>query len=201
MKKLKFSFAFLKKLPEKEKRITLSTMITLSRIILVVPIIYAMAYAQWSWAFWLFILASITDTLDGTLARLFNEKTFLGACLDPLADKLLVISCFFTLAFVQSPFLVIPGWFFALVLIKELVTVVGALALYWRKGYLEIKPTRIGKSTTFVQLIFIGWLFLCHFCHWMPIKTYYAALIGISLLMVISLIQYIRIGLRYLVAA
>ncbi len=195
---IKLNLRFFKRLPAKEKRITLSTMFTFLRIMLTPLIVWAMIVQYWGAAFLMFLIASITDLLDGLLARWLSEQTFLGACLDPIADKFLILSCFFSLAFIQSPLFTIPLWFVSLVLIKELVLVGGAILLFVIKGHIEVRPRLLGKLTTVVQMSFIIWLFACYFFKWVPIKTYYTML-GVLLLMVFaSLIQYTVIGIRAL---
>jgi cardiolipin synthase len=194
MKKL--SFQFFKKLPDHEKKITLSSWITIARIFSVPFIVAAMITGYWGFAFGLFSIAAFTDILDGNLARWRNEKTFLGACLDPLADKFLVLSVFFTLAFVQSPLFSVPLWFVLLVLFKEIILIVGSFVLYYLRGHIEIQPTLLGKSTTVVQMGFIMWLFACYFFAWVPIKTYYSMLGIVLILVFVTLAQYVRIGIR-----
>jgi cardiolipin synthase len=191
---LKFDFSFFKKLSAREKRLTIPTILTISRIILVPFIVIAMIVHHWGFAFWFFVIAALTDTVDGSLARLSGEKTFLGTCLDPVADKLLILSCFFTLAFVQSPLFTIPLWFVLLVLTKELIVIGGALIILLLGGRLNICPTWLGKITTVAQISFIIWLFACYFFHWLPIKTYHSMLGIVILLTLLSLIQYVRIG-------
>ncbi len=193
---IKLNIRFFKRLPPHEKRITISTLFTILRIILTPFIVAAMIWQAWGMAFILFLVASLSDVVDGYLARTLKEKTFLGACLDPIADKFLILSCFFSLAFIQSPLFSIPLWFVLLVLIKELILVGGALLVFVVKGHIEIRPRLLGKLTTFVQMVFIVWLFACYFFKWVPIKTYYTML-GVLLVMVFaSLIEYTRIGLR-----
>lgn len=194
----KFNLKLLKTLPDSEKRITLSTIVTLVRIILVPFIVWSMVAQHWGAAFWLFVIAAFTDVLDGNIARWFNQKTFLGACLDPIADKILLISCFVTLAFAQSPLFGIPIWFVLLVLIKDLIVVIGSTALFVVKKHLDVAPTVLGKLTTFVQVCFITWLFACYFFCWLPIKTYAFMLVAVSMFVIVTLIQYIKLGLQQL---
>src|SRR5690349_20790870 len=114
MKKInltKFTLRIFRRLPEAEKRITIPTLFTILRIVLVPIIVGAMVAGWWGCAFLFFVVACLTDVIDGLLARLLNEKTLFGAFLDPIADKLLLISCFFTLAFVTTPLFLIPRWF------------------------------------------------------------------------------------------
>lgn len=185
----------LKNLPSHEKRLTISTWITLARIILTPFIVIGMVTSNWGIAFWLFVIASLCDILDGNLARLLNQQTFLGACLDPIADKILLISCFFTLTFIKTPLFSIPRWFFVIILVKELIIIAGSFFIYHKRGHLEVHPTWLGKGTTVAQTVFITWLFACYFFHWMPVKTY-SFMLGILLVMSLgTLVQYIAIGL------
>ena len=158
----------------------------------------AMVTHYWGVAFSLILFAAITDVVDGFLARNFNQKTFLGACLDPIADKVLILSCYFTLAFCQSPLFTIPGWFVWLVLLKEILLLGFAFSFWMFKGWLKVEPTLLGKLTMAVQVIFIIWLFACYFFHWLPVKTYFFMLGLVLLLVLSSLIQYATIGYRYL---
>jgi CDP-diacylglycerol--glycerol-3-phosphate 3-phosphatidyltransferase len=195
----KINFRLLRQIPAEHKRITIPTVFTLLRIALVPIIVGAMVMQHWGIAFSLFMVASCSDMLDGYLARMRNERTFLGACLDPIADKLLLLACFFTLAFVQSPLFVIPRWFVWFVLCKELLLVAGVVWVLIYKGYLEIvQPTMLGKLTTVAQIGFIMWLFACYFFAWVPIKTYYISLGILFVLVGASFVQYARIGLRIL---
>jgi phosphatidylglycerophosphate synthase len=107
----RFTLRIFNRLPDAEKRITIPTLFTLTRIIIVPVIIDAMINDRWGIAFFFFVFACVTDLIDGFLARLLNEKTFLGACLDPVADKLLLLSCFSTLAFVSTPLFSVPPSF------------------------------------------------------------------------------------------
>ena len=190
----KFSFSLLKKLPPHEKKITFSTVLTLIRLALIPFIVIAMILQMWHVAFLLFIVAGITDVLDGWSARWFNQRTFLGAALDPLADKALMIAVFATLSFAQSPLFTIPHWFVMLVLFKELIQIAGSVYIYLRKGHLTIAPTWLGKSLGLVQTAFISWLFACYFFHWVPVKTYFVMLATVTFLVVLTFIDYMRIG-------
>lgn len=183
-------------LPAHEVRITIPTLFTLLRMCLSPFVVATMIVGYWNYAFFFFLIAAVTDSIDGMLARFWNEQTFLGACLDPIADKLLILSCFSTLAFVDTPLFPIPYWFVLFVLGKEIMQLTGAVFIYCVHGFLDVRPTLLGKITTFVQMGFIIWLFACYFLHWFPLKTYYVML-GIMLVFVgASFGQYIRIGLR-----
>lgn len=197
IKKIKsINLRLLHQLPAEQKRITSATWVTFMRIVLTPIIVVAMIMQQWGVAFWLFVLASVSDFLDGYIARLRDERTFLGACLDPIADKALLLSCFFTLAFVQSPLFAIPVWFVWFVLFKEILLVGGSLVVLARTGNLRVQPTLLGKVTTFAQMGFITWLFACYFFKWVPIKTYYTSLGILFTLVAVTFVQYVVIGVR-----
>ena len=165
----KFSFHLFKNLPAREKKITVSTMLTLIRLALI-PFI---------------VIAMIQDVLC----------TFLGAALDPITDKLLVIAIFFTLAFIQPFLFRIPLWFVIGVLLKELIQITGAIIIYSKRGYLHIAPTFLGKANGVVQTIFITWLFTCYFFNWAPFKTYYVLLTLVAAFVVLTFVDYVRIGM------
>jgi len=192
----KITTRLLSKLPQEEKRITISTLFTIGRIVLTPFIVGAMIIGQWGVAFWLFVTAALFDVIDGNLARLLDEQTFLGACLDPIADKILLISCFTTLAFVQSLPFPIPLWFVLLVLFRDVTIMLASFTIFWFKGHLEVNPTVLGKATTVAQVWFIIWLFACYFFGWLPVKTYYTALGILFSLIVLSSSQYLYMGLK-----
>ncbi len=161
-------------------------------------IVAAFVMHAWTMGFILFLVAASTDILDGLLARWYNEKTFLGAFLDPIADKILIVSCFFTLALVQSPLFSIPWWFVAIIAIKELIVLGGSWFIVYHEGQLDIVPRLLGKYAMFAQVVFIIWVFVCYFFDLHPIKTYYAVIVLLIILVIAALLDYIRLGLRYL---
>ncbi len=190
----KLTARLFKNLPPHETRMTLSTVLTLLRIVLTPFIVAAMVMNFWGAAFWLFVISSALDVLDGNVARWLKQETFLGACLDPIADKILLISCFTTLAFVQSPLFTIPHWFVVLVLLKELIVLGGSFSIFFIRGHLIVHPTILGKATTVAQTGFVVWLFACYFFGWVPLKTYDVALGLLFSLIILSLVQYMRLG-------
>jgi cardiolipin synthase len=195
---IKLNIHFFRRLPAKEKKITFPTFLTITRIIATPIIVVMMLCHYWGIALMLFAGAAITDLLDGNIARWRGEQTVLGACLDPIADKILILSCLFALTFVQSPLFAIPVWFLAIVLLKELILVVGAIFIYAAIGHIKVQPMLLGKVTTCFQMVFIAWLFSCYFFAWLPIKTYYTML-GLMLILVIaSFVQYTVMGIQWL---
>lgn len=100
-------------------------------------------------AFWLFMLAAISDGLDGMIARLFRARSKLGAWLDPLADKALLVGCFVAMAIVG----LVPLWLVALILLRDITIILGlAVLLVMLRERLSIQPLWVGKLNTAMQL-------------------------------------------------
>ncbi|MFH1478390.1 MAG: CDP-alcohol phosphatidyltransferase family protein [Candidatus Omnitrophota bacterium] len=108
-------------------------------------------------AFGIFALASLTDAIDGGIARSRDQITELGVILDPIADKILIISAFISLSAIKNlPIdLKIPAWIVLIVLSRDIIIVLGALIIYFIKGTVKIRPSILGKITTFFQMIAI----------------------------------------------
>lgn len=186
------------RIPLSTKIFTISNVLTVMRIVCA-PIIVAALWARW-WraSFLLFILAAGTDLLDGYLARLLNEPTVLGTYLDPLADKILVSSCFSTLWLIQFPSLPIPWWFVGVVLGRELLLILGGIYLVRRGVGAAVRPSRGGKVTMAGYSLLIVWIFACYFGDWQPVRTYYCVLMIVTTLSLYSLGGYCRRAWRAL---
>lgn len=122
--------------------------ITLLRVVLIPFYIDLMIYGYYGQALVVFLVACVTDALDGLIARLTKTQTELGAFLDPMADKLLIISAFVTLVLIGR----LPVWLVIIVVSRDVILVLGSLALYLMGHKLVIKPSIIGKTTTVLQL-------------------------------------------------
>lgn len=130
--------------------------LTTLRILAIPLFIILVSYDYHFLALFLFVCAAVTDALDGFLARALQQKTALGAYLDPMADKLLITSTFVTFSILK----LVPLWLTILVLSRDIIISIGMLMLLVNSCPLEIHPTIISKCTTTVQLITIG-LVLC----------------------------------------
>ncbi|MBU4376303.1 MAG: CDP-alcohol phosphatidyltransferase family protein [Candidatus Omnitrophica bacterium] len=102
----------------------------------------------------IFLVAVITDAVDGFIARRYSQITSLGILLDPLADKFLLAVSFITLSLVAygPAHLKIPPWVLVIVLTRDLFILTGAAVIYFVYGYVEFKPSMLGKVTTFFQM-------------------------------------------------
>ena len=131
-------------------------LICLARIVLVIPIIRSLWQEQFLLSLLLIIIAGLSDILDGYLAKKNNWRSYLGAVLDPAADKILLVSLFLTL---QSMDL-IPLWLTLTVIIRDLMIVFGLSLYRYFVGVPKPKPTRISKLNTTIQLVFIIFVIL-----------------------------------------
>lgn len=130
--------------------ITIPNLISIFRLVLVPIAIDAILSGRFDIAFWVFLVAGVSDGIDGFIARTFDQRSELGSYLDPLADKLLLVSIFVTLAVIG----VIPVWLAILVLSRD-VLIVGAVVLSWGLGRrLPIQPIMVSKANTMAQIGF-----------------------------------------------
>lgn len=131
---------------------TIPNLITIARLIIVPLIIVMMTQQNWQFAFALFAIAGISDAVDGAIARRFDMRSELGAYLDPLADKALLVSIYVTLAIIG----VLPTWIAILVVSRD-VMIVSAIILSWVMDKpVAINPLMISKMNTTVQIAFAG---------------------------------------------
>ena len=111
------------------------------------------------WAAAVFGIAAISDAIDGWVARRFNMQTRLGAILDPLADKLLMLAAILSLSFTDWPQR-FPLWFPLIVIFRDLSSIGGAFIVDHFAGKCHVKPHWTGKVATFGQIAAISWLLL-----------------------------------------
>ena len=124
-------------------------MLTLVRILTIPAFLILLTSGRPGLALAVFVGGGVTDALDGAIARLTDTKTELGAILDPLADKLLLLSSFCVLAFME----LVPNWLTVLVLFRDVFLLAGYFFLFVFTGeWIEVRPSVIGKMTTFFQL-------------------------------------------------
>jgi cardiolipin synthase len=124
-------------------------LISIGRVILVGPVVWALLEGRFGLAMVLFLVAGASDGLDGYLAKRFDWRSRLGGILDPLADKFLLVSTFICLGWLGH----LPVWLVGLVLLRDLVIVVGALVYHFRVARFQAEPTLISKLNTLMQII------------------------------------------------
>lgn len=109
----------------------------------------------------IFAVASFSDALDGYIARRYQQKTELGAVLDPLADKALLVATLVLLSRDNgSAFEQLPLWFPVLVISRDALLIAGAVVIHLHVGKVVARPRLVGKCATFFQMITLGWILL-----------------------------------------
>lgn len=132
--------------------LSIPNLITLARVLSVPIIVWAITSGEMMIAFILFVLAGISDAVDGFLAKRFNMASELGAYLDPLADKALIVSIYVSLGIAGA----IPRWLIIFVVARDIM-IVSAVMLSWLIGRpMEVKPLMVSKLNTGAQIVFAG---------------------------------------------
>ncbi len=128
-------------------------LLTILRLLGAPLCIWLIAQNQLDFAFWTFFAVSITDWLDGYLARRWQATSKLGQILDPIADKSLIMSVYLALGLLAF----IPIWLTALVLLRDLLILLSSSSiLLMRRVKMNLAPTLIGKISTTAQMLFVG---------------------------------------------
>jgi len=135
----------------------LANKISIARIILIPFFIAAIVYSRLNIALIFFILAIISDGADGFIARALKQKTKLGTILDPMADKLLLISAYICLSVADTipAWLKMPHYVPIIIISRDVIIVLGSVTIHLIRGELNVSPSIIGKITTFFQMITI----------------------------------------------
>lgn len=169
--------------------------LTVLRILLIPLFVSLLVYRRPGSALVVFCLASLTDLLDGYVARRRGSQSRLGAFLDPMADKLLLTASFVTLTYLRR----LPFWITAVVISRDVILVVGAALIHMTGGQIYPSPTRAGKLSTFFQITTVLAAVLTPYA---PAPRVLKTIIWITAAFTVaSGLQYITRGMRYLNAA
>lgn len=125
--------------------------ISIIRIFLVVPVVVLILRDDYVTALVLFVIAGVSDGIDGFLAKRFQWQSRLGSILDPIADKLLIVSSYAAVAWVG----LIPLWLWLTILLRDLIIVCGGLAYHFMIGKFEMAPSLISKFNTVMQIVLL----------------------------------------------
>src|SRR5215210_7348694 len=148
--------------PVSSRILTLPNLLTMFRMALIPVFVSLLFSRKFAWALGVFILAGLTDGLDGLLARRLNQSSQLGTILDPIADKLLLVTSFVVLsvpAISPQPLprhFPIPFWVTVVVISRDIFIVVGAAAINIVTGFRRFRPSWLGKINTTVQILAIA---------------------------------------------
>jgi cardiolipin synthase (CMP-forming) len=133
---------------------TTANQLTILRIVFVPVFIILLVYHELGWALATFILAGLTDVLDGVIARRFGQKTSIGAVLDPIADKLLMASSILILSLPQMEFHnTIPRWLLIVIIFRDVFILLVSLIVVLMVGWRVFTPSPYGKISTFMQVL------------------------------------------------
>lgn len=137
--------------------LTIPNLLTLLRLFLIPVFLVASFHGAFLLAFVVFITAAITDILDGMIARRFNQRSRLGAILDPAADKGLMIAAYLYYTFADNLRIVaVPGWLTFVVFIRDVLIISFAYLLYTRVQVKRFPPSWAGKTSTVLQAAAMG---------------------------------------------
>ncbi len=170
----------------------LANWLTVLRILLIPVFVALLVYRKPGAALVVFTAAALTDLADGYVARRYGGGSRLGAFLDPLADKLLLVASFATLTYLR----VLPAWIMIVVVSRDAILMLGALLIHMVGGRIYPQPTLTGKLATFFQILTVLGGLLAHYFAWAVIPR--AVIWLAAAFTVISGLQYIVHGMRYL---
>jgi len=167
--------------------------LTLGRMLLVAPLVYLLLTGAYGAALVVALIVGLSDWLDGALARRFGWQSEFGGMLDPLADKLLMVSVFATLAWMG----VLPAWLLVLVIARDLAIVAGGVAYHYRVERFRAEPTRLSKANTACQVLLM-WVLLTRLAGLaVPDRVIDALVWLVAALVLATLVQYVVVwGLR-----
>lgn len=128
---------------------TIPNLISVFRLLLVPAVVWQIIEHDMFWAFWLFVIAGVSDAVDGIIARHLDGASELGAYLDPLADKALMVTIYVCLAIVDE----LPAWLVIIVVSRDIL-IVGAVLLSWTMDRpVKIRPLMVSKANTVAQIV------------------------------------------------
>lgn len=174
--------------------LNIPNLITLGRVILVPVVFWLLVSGQTQLAFLAFVTAGVSDAIDGFIAKRFGLSTELGAYLDPLADKLLLVSMYVALGFMSA----LPSWLVIAVVSRDILIVLGVLLAWLLNHPIRISPHAVSKANTVAQIVLAGTV-LADDGFGLGLETLRIALVWITgVLTIASLAVYLRAWLRHM---
>lgn len=180
----------------KDSNLTIPNVLTIIRILLTPGFVMAYSGERFDLAWGLFAVAGLTDALDGFLARLLKQRSWLGAILDPLADKILLDTSYICLALNGW----LPNWISILVVTRD-VLIIGGLALLRFLGVAvdqKIRPSWASKATTLFQILLVLFVMLQQSLDISYPAIFWSLAVMTVILTTLSGADYVHIGFKYL---
>lgn len=140
--------------------LTVANQLTIARMALAPLLVLLIVYREFTWALVVFVVAGITDLLDGLIARLGHQRTTLGAMLDPMADKVLLTSSFVALTWGSDVQFRIPMWLTVVTLSRDAIILVSVIIINLTVGRRVFQPSLLGKLSTISQIATAGTVLL-----------------------------------------
>lgn len=171
--------------------VTIPNLLTVIRMALIPLFVTMLFYQRFGWAIAIFVTAGVTDGLDGLLARRFDQKSQIGTILDPIADKLLLVTSFIVLSLPAiypqplSRHLPIPFWVTAAVLSRDIFIVVGSAVINVVTGFRGFRPSQLGKINTVLQIFAVLLVLVCARTPWLSgyiLPTTYALTFALAVI-------------------
>ena len=172
---------------------TIANLITMLRIMLLFRLLSGRSSAMSKWQrFLLFLLAGLSDAVDGAVARYFDQQSEFGTILDPIADKMMLVSVFIVLSYLD----LIPLWLVILVVSRDLLIIMGVLLAFVLDKKVTIRPLWVSKANTVAQIVLALWVLglLAFDLEFFGFKTFLEWLAGA--LTALSTLAYIWQGLK-----
>lgn len=170
---------------------TIPNFLTLTRILLLPFFVATIIYEEYQYALVLFIIASVTDLLDGLVARITKQITDFGKILDPVADKFFLITSFI----LMGNYGLMPKWLTIVVISKDLIIVTGSVILYFMTHKLRIEPSLLGKCASACQFVLIGLVLLFRNING-GVSLHISLFAAVALITASACLHYIYLGLK-----
>ncbi len=174
--------------------VSIPNIITLGRILLVPVIVWAIASGQFDVAFILFLIAGMSDAVDGFLAKRFNMGSEIGRLLDPLADKALLVSIYVALGI----FDLIPRWLVILVVSRDLMIIAAVIVSWLVEKPVALKPLMVSKLNTVAQVLFAALVLAARGFGFSPAPLDKLLMIAVAVLTLASVAAYLLEWIRHM---
>jgi cardiolipin synthase len=173
--------------------LTPANQLTLLRMGLAPLLVVLVLVGEMPWALVVFLVAGLTDLLDGLVARRSGQSTTLGAMLDPVADKILLTSCFIALTWGPALLVPLPVWLTVVTLSRDAIIIVSVAIINLAYGRRVFYPSLLGKLTTASQIVTVGVVLLLNAAGWAfpPVRYLFLATVALT---VASALHYVYLA-------